>query len=101
MPATPARLSKLEWLAFDPDFSSWLRSLSDAQANDLAYDWRMHARPNQLIPGTPDAEETREDWLIWLLLAGRGWGKTKVGAESVREWAQDPNERILLIGATT
>jgi phage terminase large subunit-like protein len=41
------------------------------------------------------------DWLIWLPLAGRGWGKTRVGAETVREWAQNPTERIMLIGATT
>jgi len=42
----------------------------------------------------------RKDWLYWLLLAGRGFGKTRVGAESVRQWAADPDARILLIGPT-
>ena len=32
--------------------------------------------------------------------AGRGFGKTRIGSEAVREWAQDPNERILMIAPT-
>lgn len=28
------------------------------------------------------------DWPGWLVLAGRGWGKTRVGAEAVRQWAK-------------
>lgn len=38
------------------------------------------ARPDQL---PPDGDE----WGIWLALAGRGWGKTRVGAETVVTWA--------------
>ena len=26
------------------------------------------------------------DWLVWLILAGRGWGKTRVGSETIRSW---------------
>jgi phage terminase large subunit-like protein len=52
------------------------------------------------MPGTPGAAMDRKDWLYWLLLAGRGFGKTRVGAESVRQWAADPDARILLIGPT-
>jgi len=26
-------------------------------------------------------------WLVWLILAGRGYGKTRVGSETVRSWA--------------
>lgn len=42
-----------------------------------------------------------EDWLTWLILSGRGWGKTRVGAETTimfaeRGWAG----RIALIGET-
>jgi phage terminase large subunit-like protein len=98
-----AKLSKLESLAFESgqDLRSCLQSLSDDDAEEILYDWRLNARPNQLLPGTPGAAVDRSDWLIWLPLAGRGWGKTRVGAETVREWAEDPTERIMLIGATT
>ncbi len=39
--------------------------------------------------------------MFWLCLAGRGWGKTRVGAETVREWGEDPKARILMIAPTT
>lgn len=40
-------------------------------------DWRFLARPEQLPP--------EGDWLTWLILAGRGFGKTRTGAEWIRE----------------
>src|SRR3546814_17120093 len=41
------------------------------------------------------------DWRIWLMLAGRGFGKTRAGAEWVRSVAEsDPKARIALVGAT-
>src|SRR6188508_1474846 len=43
----------------------------------LRYQWAFHGRPDQHAPPG--------DWLIWLALAGRGWGKTRTGAEWVRE----------------
>jgi len=60
----------------------------------------MWARPAQLLPGTPRAEKQQTDWRYWLIEAGRGFGKTRTGGESVREWAEDPNERILMIAPT-
>ena len=67
-----------------------LSSLSEPEAAQHLYDWRgFWARPNQLQPDG--------DWRFWVLKAGRGFGKTRVGAETVREWAEDPNERILLV----
>lgn len=53
--------------------------------------WEAHARPGQLPPADP--------WSIWLVKAGRGWGKTRVGAEWVRSMAQ-PGARIALVGPT-
>ena len=42
--------------------------------------WRgVNARPDQIQPAG--------NWSYWLALAGRGWGKTRTGAETVREWA--------------
>lgn len=67
-----------------------LAGLSEDQAYQTLYDWRgFWARKNQLPP--------EGDWVFWVCLAGRGFGKTRVGAETVREWAEDPSERILMI----
>lgn len=52
------------------------------------------------MPGTEGAEIQRKDWLFWLLQAGRGFGKTRVGSETCRIWAEDPKARILLTGPT-
>jgi phage terminase large subunit-like protein len=39
-------------------------------------------------------------WTTWLILGGRGAGKTRAGAEWVRARAADPSARIALIGET-
>ena len=70
-----------------------LDDLSDADADDLLHDWRYWARPDQLPPSG--------DWRTWLILAGRGWGKTRTGAEWVRaEVEANRRGRLALIGAT-
>src|SRR5579871_3235059 len=83
-----------------------LGSLSAAELNeilarletphDLAaflYDWRAWGRPTQISPAG--------DWRVWLLLAGRGFGKTRTGAEWVRIQAEDKRaRRIALVGPT-
>jgi phage terminase large subunit-like protein len=53
-----------------------LDQLTPGEAWALLYDWPFWARSNQLPP--PGG------WRIWLLLAGRGFGKTRTGAEFVR-----------------
>lgn len=56
--------------------------------------WRNTARPDQLPPS--DLE-----WLVWLLLTGRGTGKTRTGAETAARWAiEHPGVRIALVAAT-
>lgn len=58
-----------------------------------AYDWTSHARPEQ--------QEPEGDWRLWLILAGRGFGKTRTGAETVRSWVESGRyKRIGLVGAT-
>jgi len=71
-----------------------LAKLTDAEAEALLTDWRgFLARPNQVMP--------TGDWEIWLVLAGRGFGKTRTGAEAVREEvALNRSERIGLIAET-
>lgn len=69
------------------------RSLPAKQLGALAWNWRFWARPAQLPPPDP--------WRVWLILAGRGFGKTRAGAEWVRALAEaTPDIRIALIGAT-
>ena len=47
------------------------------------------------------AERGHWDWLIWIILAGRGWGKTRTGAEDVIKFAlEHPGSRTALIAAT-
>ena len=70
-----------------------LRGLTEAQAVALLRDWRFWGRPYQHEPaGT---------WRTWLILAGRGWGKTRTGAETVRQWATSGRYgRIALVART-
>lgn len=56
----------------------FLRTLSPSVLAALKYQWKFWARPNQLEPDG--------DWTTWLILAGRGFGKTRVGAETIRSW---------------
>lgn len=58
----------------------------------LRYCWTTSARPDQKPPDT--------NWLIWLLLGGRGSGKTRAGAEWVRQRVKDGARRIALVAAT-
>jgi phage terminase large subunit-like protein len=59
----------------------------------LDVDWSFWARKNQLAP--------EGDWRSWLILAGRGFGKTRAGAEWVRSLAEaDGSLRIALVAAT-
>lgn len=70
-----------------------LASLSDKEAEALLYDWDFWARPSQQIPDG--------DWLGWLMLCGRGFGKTKTGAETTRRYVElGTYERIALIAPT-
>jgi phage terminase large subunit-like protein len=55
-----------------------LKDLPPKVLAKLRYNWKFWARPNQLEP--------EGDWTTWLILAGRGFGKTRVGAETIRNW---------------
>lgn len=58
---------------------------------ELSFRWTIQARPKQYVP--------QGQWLIWLILAGRGFGKTRTGAETVRIWHRT-TPIIHLIGRT-
>ena len=70
-----------------------LRGFTEAQAVALLRDWRFWGRPYQ--------HEPAGEWRTWLILAGRGWGKTRTGAETVRQWATSGRYgRIALVART-
>ncbi|WP_298966223.1 terminase family protein [uncultured Roseibium sp.] len=70
-----------------------LADLSEEDCEELLFDWRgFLARPNQIAPDG--------DWDIWMVLAGRGFGKTRIGAEWVKEQVASGISRIALIGET-
>jgi phage terminase large subunit-like protein len=55
--------------------------------------WKTLARGNQLFP--------KGDWSLWMILAGRGFGKTRTGSENVMELVNSGKyKRIAIIGKT-
>ncbi len=55
------------------------------------YNWDKYARPSQKIPPG--------NWRVWLILAGRGFGKTRTGAETIKKFVStNAIKRIALIG---
>lgn len=71
------KASKARNLVDPSNLREFIAELSNEEAIELFYDWQTWARPNQFVP-------PGDMWTIWLILAGRGWGKTRCGAEFVR-----------------
>lgn len=75
---------------------SKLEDLTDEEADDLLHTWELWARPNQLEP--EPILENGEHWVTWLILAGRGFGKTRCGAETIIKWVREGHcKRIALV----
>ena len=72
-----------------------LSKLTDDELYALKYAWKFWARPAQMQP--PEFASGAKTF--WLIDAGRGFGKTRTGAETVREWARK-FRYVNLIGAT-
>lgn len=95
MPA-PLSLRKLRESLPPAKIQEALLSLSNEQALATFYDWEFWARPSQL----PPAEFSSGQKTYWLIEAGRGFGKTRCGAEQVRAWIKQGFRYVNLIGAT-
>jgi phage terminase large subunit-like protein len=89
------------WLASEtPDvIEAFLEGLSDQALAALPYLFEFWALGHQLAP--------EEDWRTWVILGGRGAGKTRAGAEWVRSMVEGPTpdapgraRRIALVGET-
>jgi phage terminase large subunit-like protein len=78
-------------------------SVAAAQLEDLAEQgdpiqngrnyWTENGRPNQITPPG--------DWSTWLVMAGRGFGKTRVGAEDIAWYMlTNPGSRVCVLAPT-
>ncbi|QZH76374.1 MAG: DNA-packaging protein [Erythrobacter sp.] len=84
-----------DWLLEEPPLrrQQRLRTLSLAERNGLQGYWNVWARPEQLPPPG--------DWSSWLICAGRGFGKSRAGAEWVCGQAlTDGEARIALVSSS-
>ncbi|MEZ5841418.1 MAG: terminase family protein [Hyphomicrobiales bacterium] len=79
-----------------PGIETILSDLAGWQIEALLHDWELWARPDQLAPAG--------NWTTWLVLGGRGAGKTRTGAEWLRARvfgrAGPAAGRIALVGET-
>ena len=73
--------------------NSFVDELTSAEQSALLYEWKFWARENQLAPAGA--------WQNWLLCAGRGFGKTRSGAEWIRAEATVGGRRRLALVAPT
>lgn len=83
-------------LKFPPEARSrWLRSLSRTELIELGSMPEFWLRREQREP---------EDYYLWMLITGRGWGKTFTASHLVHKWAHDKRAigsgAIVLCGAT-
>jgi phage terminase large subunit-like protein len=88
------RLQK-NWKRLSPDMqASFLTTLDETALETFQASWEFFIQPHQ--------EPPRGDWTTWLVLGGRGAGKTRTGAEWVRAWARGGSavSPIALIGET-
>lgn len=86
--------SMMEHLAeLDPEARALALEGMDPEV--LLWDWSVWGRPEQQAPAG--------DWNVWLVLAGRGFGKTRLASEWVREQARYTTEgqrRFALVART-
>jgi phage terminase large subunit-like protein len=67
--------------------------LKRRRAATAADGWGQIARPEQLPPAVP--------FRTWLIMTGRGWGKTRTGAETVVAWVRAGSARRIAVVART
>ena len=78
----------------DPDErEAMLRAMDRLQREETRWHWYLWARQQQLPP--------QGDWRTWLIMAGRGFGKTRAGAEWVRSMALDHADMRMALVASS
>jgi len=107
MALDPEHQSQAERLAFmnEDERRKMLDEILDGAGpeaiSNLNHSWDFWARPHQLEPreGCPCGCDGK--WLNWVIIAGRGWGKTRTGAEWIHMKANNGTYELMhLVGAT-
>ncbi|HQS71363.1 MAG TPA: ATP-binding protein, partial [Novosphingobium sp.] len=65
----------LTWLAeaSHEQIAALMKRIPEQEIEQWPYDWKVWGRTSQQAPAG--------DWRVWLVMAGRGFGKTRLGAE--------------------
>lgn len=87
MPSVAQKLARLP----EAERAQLFADMSDQDCIDLFYDWQFWARKKQMPPSG--------DWFCWLVIAGRGFGKTRLGAEWIRARVEGASPMSALAGA--
>ncbi|UDL15866.1 terminase [Microbacterium phage Pumpernickel] len=91
----PSRMSIMERIALLPE-DEQMEALQGIDMEKARWNWDLWARPAQVPPKD-------DSWDVGLALAGRGFGKTRMAAEWIREKAKDTSQgplRFLLVART-
>jgi phage terminase large subunit-like protein len=78
LPKKSSNQSWASWLRCQPqeDQAKYLDGLTQSERVEIENGaWWFWGRPNQQLP--------TDDWFVWLILAGRGWGKTRTAVENI------------------
>lgn len=80
-------------LASPKSLLAFYNGLTQREMDEHPFDFASTAHPGQIAPDS--------GWRTWLIMAGRGFGKTRAGAEWVRHVAEaNPAARIALVAAS-
>src|SRR6478735_10256422 len=91
----PASMSIMEQISLLPE-AEQEEILASLDPESIKWDWSLWSRPAQVPPAD-------DSWDVGLALAGRGFGKTRMAAEWIREKAKDTSQgplRFLLVART-
>lgn len=89
-----AEADPLEWLldTTETEREALLSELDAKERREWHWHWGLWRRPSQAPP--------RGNWQVWMIMAGRGFGKTRTGAQWVQDIAETtPEARIALVAA--
>ena len=92
LPLTPRDAVRLARMSLR-QLRAWLSRCSPREILMLDAAYEMWASKGQIEPRS-------KGWRTWLMMAGRGYGKTRAGAEWVHRLAMTGRRRIALVGAT-
>lgn len=94
MGRTMAEADPLEWLldTTETEREALLSELDAKERREWHWHWGLWRRPSQAPPSG--------NWQVWMIMAGRGFGKTRTGAQWVQDIAETtPEARIALVAA--